>query len=159
MIMTRTLSLLALSLGLASSSSFASLVEVPAGYEPVLDCKAANGAPDFTVAKGDSTQEGEKQTYFLAASIAGATKMIELYFDDGDGGTSNMKPLHKSELGDLTDHVRTVYVNTDAEDIEDPNEAEITSGLITNKNYDDQYCVAITRTEKGRKVYPSAATL
>lgn len=132
--MTKSLAAL-LVFGFAGSAS-ASLIQVPKGYEPVLDCAAAHGAPDFTVARKAS---GKKMKYYLAAEVAGETQMIELTITDGDEGYSSFKPKSSGDEEALIGIAEYITVNRDDEMDVPP----ITHGSISVDDRDDQECEVI----------------
>lgn len=108
-------------LGVANLS--AASVILKKDYEAILDCPAAEGAPNFMVVR-------KGQTFFLQTAFSNKAQVFELEIHDRDFGHMTYSPVDPKGLGELSKFVSLIHVYNNGADIDDPDQATVTSGAI-----------------------------
>lgn len=108
-------------------------------YESILKCPADEGAPDFMVVRKD-------QTFFLQTGFSNKAQVFELEIHDRDFGHMTYAPVDPNELGEFSEFVSLVHVYNNGADIDDPDQATVTSGAIEVDGR-DQLCDVIGKPQ------------
>lgn len=107
-------------------------------YEPILDCPASAGAPNFKLLRSAD------EDYYLSVIISGKVTILELETTDGDIGYHNFSLVNPKKLGSLKKWFDSIYMNNNEDDVEDIDEVVITHGSIyVEDREDNQECVAV----------------
>lgn len=137
-----------LALCLASAAANAAPFELPRGFTAILDCPASPKGPHFMIAAKNH------MAYLVAKSSSSETgvRFYKMEITDGDCGYSTFAPKW-SELGSLEKHVAYVHIHNNDEDLEDPEQAVITGGSISNEANDYRDCKVVKNNLPMKLVY------